>query len=96
MEEIKALFASLFLRVQSALKKNSDVDVDDVRQFLITFFRCDFSRSLDLEGLLSAVSCKGLWDYQHYSPLEKLANSLLSNNLEIEELIRTYKAKLYI
>ena len=91
-EEIRALFASLLVSVQTALKKNNDLD--DVRQFLVTFFHCDFSTTLDLKELLSTVTCKGLWDYQHYSPLEKLANSLLSNDSEIDELIRAYKAQL--
>ena len=92
VEEIRAYFASLIFGVQLALEENSNVD--DVRKFLVTYFRCDFSTSHDLKGLLCDVTSMGLWDYQYYSPLEKLANSLLSNNSEVKNLISAYKAHL--
>ena len=68
VEEIKALFSSLLLSVQSTLKLESSAD--NVRQFMISFFECDFPKTMDIKELFATVTLNCLWDYQHYSPLE--------------------------
>ena len=92
-EEIKALFSALLLSVQTALKTKNE-DVDNIRQFLTTFFKCDFSQISNLNALFSAVTLNGLWDYQHHSPLERLTNHFLAGDQELEGLMKTYKARL--
>ena len=90
VEEIKAVFSSLLLSVQSALELESSAD--NVRQFMITFFECDFPKTMDIKELLAAVTLNHLWDYQHYSPVERLANYLLQSDQGLQDLIKAYKA----
>ena len=92
VEEIKALFSALVLKVQTALQSQSDVS--NVRQFLITFFKCDFPETSDLKKLFTTITLNDLWDYQHYSPLERLTNHFLAGDQELESLIKAYKARL--
>ena len=92
VEEIKALFSSLVLEVQSALQSQSDIR--NVRDFLITFFKYDFSETSDLEKLFTTITLNDLWDYHHYSPLERLMNKFLPNDQEVASLMKAYKAHL--
>ena len=70
MDEIKALFSSLVLKVQLALQSQSDIS--NVRDFLTTFFKYDFSETSDMKKLFATVAINDLWDYHNYSPLERL------------------------
>ena len=90
VEEIKAVFSSLLLSVQSTLELESSAD--NVRQFMISFFECDFPKIMDIKELFAAVTLNRLWDYQHYSPLERLANHLLRSDQGLQDLIKAYKA----
>ena len=90
VEEIKAVFSSLLLSVQSALELESSAD--NVRQFMISFFEYDFPKTMDIKELFAAVTLNRLWDYQHYSPVERLANHLLQSDQGLQDLIKTYKA----
>ena len=92
VEEIKALFSSLVLEVQLALQSQSDIS--NVRDFLITFFECDFPETSDVKKLFAAITLKHLWDYHHYSPLERLVNKFLPNDQEVGSLMKAYKAHL--
>ena len=92
VEEIKAHFSSLVLEIQLALKSQSDVS--NVRDFLITFFECDFPETSDVKKLFAAITLKHLWDYHHYSPLEQLINKFLPNDQEVGSLMKAYKARL--
>ena len=92
VDEIKAHFSSLILKVQSALQSQSDIR--NVRHFLITFFKYDFSETSDLEKLFTTVTLNDLWDYHNYSPLERLVNKFLPNDQEVESLMKAYKAHL--
>ena len=92
VEEIKAYFSSLVLEIQLALKSQSDVS--NVRDFLITFFECDFPETSDVKKLFAATTLKHLWDYHHYSPLEQLINKFLPNDQEVGSLMKAYKARL--
>ena len=92
MEEIKAIFSSLVLKVQSALQSQSDTS--SLRDFLITFFKCDFPETSDVKKLCAAVTLSDLWNYHHFSPLERLVNQFLPNNQEVGSLMKAYKARL--
>ena len=91
-EKIKALFSALLLKVQSTLQSNEDVS--NVRQFMITFFKCGFPETSDLKKLFETVTLNDLWDYHHYSPLEQLTEHFLPGNQELESLFKVYKARL--
>ena len=91
-EKIRGLFTALVLSVQAAIKAGSDVEV--VRQYLVTFFKCDLPDTTEMRKLFEAVSLQNLWNYQHHSPLESVANHFLSGNQEIERSIKEYKARL--
>ena len=90
--KIKALFSSLVLKVQSALQSQSDIR--KVRHFLITFFKCDFPETTNLEKLFTTVTLSDLWDYNDHSPLEQLINKFLPSNQEVGSLMKEYKARL--
>ena len=92
MDEIKALFSSLVLKVQLALRSQSDVS--NVRDFLITFFKYDFPETSDLKKLFAAITLNDLWDYHNYSPLERLVNQFLPSDEEVVSLMKEYKAHL--
>ena len=92
-EKIKALFSALLLKVQKALQSHS-VDADDVRQFLVAFFKQEFTDAQDLGKIFTAATIKGLWDHNHYGPLEKLADHFLSDDPSVEGLMREYKGQL--
>ena len=91
-EKIKALFSSLVLKVQSALQSQSDTST--LRDFLITFFKCDFPETSDLKKLFVAITLNDLWNYHHYSPVENLIDQFLPTNEEVGSLMKTYKARL--
>ena len=92
VDEIKALFSSLVLKVQSALQSQSDIS--NVRDFLITFFKFDFPETSNLKKLFTTVTLNDLWDYHHYSPLERLINQFLPSDEEVGSLMKAYKAHL--
>ena len=92
-EEIKALFSALLLKVQKALLSHS-VDADDVRQFLVAFFKQEFTDAQDLGRIFTAATVKGLWDHNHYGPLEKLAEHFLSDDQSVEGVMKEYKGQL--
>ena len=91
-EKIKALFSSLVLKVQSALQSQSDTSI--LRDFLITFFKCDFPETSDLKKLFAAITLNDLWDYHHYSPVENLIDQFLPTDEEVGSLMKAYKARL--
>ena len=90
VDEIKALFSSLVLKVQSALQSQSDVS--DVRDFLITFFKYDFPETSDVKKLFAAVTLNDLWNYHNYSPLERLVDQFLPSDQEMGSRMKAYKA----
>ena len=92
VEEIKALFSGLALKVQTALE--SKYDVRSVRQFLVTFFEYNLPETSDFDKLFAAISLTGLWNYHHHSPLERLTNHFLPGDQELESLMKVYKARL--
>ena len=89
---IKALLSSLVLKVQSALQSQSDIS--NVRDFLITFLECDFPETTNVKKLFAAITLKHLWNYHHYSPLEQLIDQFLPSDQEVGSLMKEYKARL--
>ena len=91
-EKITAQFIALVQSVQDAIEASSDVE--DVRNYLTMFFKCDLPETTEVRKLFEAISLKNLWNYQHHSPLESVADHFLSGNQEIEKSIKEYKARL--
>ena len=89
-DEIKAAFSSLLLEVQLTLEATSKID--EVRQFLLTFFRCSLPETSSYNKLFEEIALKNLWTYQHHSPVEKLMDKFLSGDEELKRLMRSYKA----
>ena len=92
VEKIKALFSSLLVKVQSSLQSQSDIS--NVRHFLITFFKFDLPETTDVKKLFTTVTLNDLWDYHHYSPLERLIDQFLPSDQEVGSLMKAYKAHL--
>ena len=93
VEKIKTLFSSLLVKVQSALQSQQS-DISNVRVFLRDFFKSDLPETSDVTKLFATITVNGLWDYQHYSPLERLINHFLPGDQELEGLMKEYKAHL--
>ena len=91
-EKIRAQFVALVQSVQVAVKASNDVEV--VRNYLAMFFKRDLPDTTEMHKLFEAVSLQNLWNYQHHSPLESVADHFLSGNQEIERSIKEYKARL--
>ena len=65
---------------------------------MINFFEkedCfEFLSTKTFDDVFLVVKLNCLWDYQHYSPLEKLTTRLLPNNPMVTSSISNYKASL--
>ena len=94
-EKIEALFSSLLINVRKSLVSHN-VDVTDLRQFLVTFLKCDdcVPQSQDIDKIFTAVTTSGLWSYQHYSPLERLTEHFLSDDPKVDGFMNNYRANL--
>ena len=93
VNEIKALFSALLVKVRKELEARS-VNVKDVHQFLASFFEHDFTDALELGKIFTAASANSHWSHENYDPLEKLTSHFLPGNQSIESLVRDYKAQL--
>ena len=91
-DEIRAVFSSLLLEVQSALEAKTKIE--EVRHFLLIFFKCTLCETSSFNKLFEDVTLKNLWNYQHHSPVEKLMNKFLHGDQEIKQLMKMYKASL--
>ena len=79
--KIKGHFWRLLIKVKSALEAQH-VDVKEVRQFLLTYFEgeCTIPNVANLSEVLDSVTTAKLWRYDHYEPLEELAESFLPDD----------------
>ena len=96
VERIEALFSALLLNVQAVFEANN-VTVSRVRQFLVNFLKCEkcLPESIcNFNAMFTAVTMNGLWTYQHYSPLERLTDHFLPEELQIRDFMRNYKSQL--
>jgi hypothetical protein len=95
MRKIKRQFASLQVEVRSAMESRQ-VKVSDVHQFLVSFFQseCCIPEAPDLTKLFNIVTEAKLWHYDHYVPLQQLAQQFLHDDEKISEHIADYKNQL--
>ena len=94
-QKIKSQFASLQVEVRSAMETRQ-VKLKDVHQFLVSFFQgeCCIPEAPDLTKLFNIVTNSGLWRYDHYGPLEELAEKFLPENNLARKLVSEYKDQL--
>ena len=96
LQKIKRQFASLQVEVRSAMETRQ-VKVSDVHQFMVSFFQseCCIPEAPDLTKLFNIVTEAKLWRYDHYSPLEELAEAFLpDDNNPARKLVSKYKDQL--
>lgn len=95
-ERIKALFSALLLKIQTVLEIKNVV-ISRVRQFLVNFLQCEECLPKQISSLgdmFTAITMNGLWNYQHYSPLERLTDHFLPEEPQIKDFMRDYKSQL--
>ena len=96
VHKIKRQLASLQVEVWSAIEAQK-VKVSDVHQFLVSFFQseCCIPEASDLIKLFNIVTEAKLWRYDHYGPLEELAEAFLPDNENpARRLVSKYKDQL--
>jgi hypothetical protein len=72
------------------------VKLKDVHQFLVSFFQseCCIPEAPDLTKLFNIITEAKLWRYDHYGPLEELAENFLPDNHPARKLMSEYKDQL--
>jgi hypothetical protein len=96
MRKIKRQFASLQVEVRLAMEARQ-VKLKDVHQFLVSFFQseCCIRKPSDLTELFNVVTEAKLWRYDHYGPLEELAEAFLPDDKDpARKLVSKYKDQL--
>ena len=89
-------FATFWKIVFSKLLK-SGVDVEDFRFFIVTIFPLGNvipPPPTALAEIFTAITCHHLWDYFHYSPLERIVKKYFDGDPEMEALVQEYKSDL--
>ena len=79
LRKIKSRFSVLVIDVQSAMEDRK-VKVKKVQQFLLNFFEgnCSIPKEDDLDTIFDTITEARLWCYDHYGPLEELAEINIS------------------
>ena len=95
LRKIRSQFASLQVEVRSAMEARQ-VKVSDAHQFLVSFFqgRCCIPEAPDLTKLFNIITEAKLWCYDHYGPLEELAEKFLPDDNPARKLVSKYKNQL--
>ena len=95
LRKIKSRFSLLVIKVQSSMN-SLKVDVKMVHQFLLTFFEgdCDIPDCADLSKIFNSITKAKLWRYDHYGPLEELAESFLPDDDPARAQVTEYKSQL--
>ena len=95
LNKIKGQFSSLLLEVQSVLK-SCQVNVDNVRNFLVHYFaRSDWIHNpSNLDELFTALSIAKLWSYNQYDPLEEIVKKFLADDDDVKKFVSDYKNQL--
>ena len=95
LETIKRDFSCLLVDVRVALQA-LQIDVVNIRQFLVSFFQRDdcIPKSSDLTEIFNAISVAKLWHYDHYGPLKQLAESFLPEENPARKRITDYRSQL--
>ena len=76
--------------------KPNAVKVDDVHQYLVASFQgdCCIPEAPDLTKLFNIITEAKLWHYDHYVPLQQLAQHFLPDNEQVRKHIADYKNQL--
>ena len=94
LQKIKCQFASLQLKVRSAMEAQQ-TNISDVHQFLVASFQeCYIPEAPDLTKLFNAITQAKLWRYDHYAPLKELAEQFLPDDEQIKKHISDYQIHL--
>ena len=95
LRKIKSQFASLQVEVRLAMEARQ-VKVKDAHQFLVSFFQseCCIPEAPDLTKLFNIVTESELWRYDHYGPLEELAEKFLPEDNPARKLVSEYNDQL--
>ena len=95
LSRTKRHFSNLLVKVRSSLEANNS-KVKDVRDFLVTYFEgeCSIPKVSDLSEILESVTFAKLWRYDHYGPLEELAESFLPDDDPARALMTKYITQL--
>ena len=95
LRKIKGQFASLQLEVRSAMEARR-IKASDVHQFLVSFFQseCCIPEAPDLTKLFNIITEAKLWRYDHYGPLQELAEKFLPDDNPARKLVDEYKNQL--
>jgi hypothetical protein len=95
LQRIKSQFASLQVKVKSALKV-CHVELNDVHQFLVSFFqgKCYIPEATDLTKLFNNITENNLWSYDNYGPLQQLVDNFLPDDHPASILMNDYTNKL--
>ena len=95
LRKVKSRFSLLVIEVQKSMA-SLKVDASIVEQFLLNFFEgaCDIPEDADLSKIFNSVTKARLWRYDHYGPLEELAESFLPEDDPVIAKVTEYKGQL--
>ena len=95
LRKIKSRFSVLVINVQSSMEDHM-VKVKKVRQFLLNFFEgdCSIPNVADFDKLFDTITEARLWRYDHYGPLEELAETFLPEDDPARAQVTEYKSQL--
>ena len=95
LQKIKCQFASVQLKIRSAMEARQ-VKVSDVHQFLVASFQgdSDIPEASDLTKLFNVITVAKLWRYDHYVPLQELAEQFLPDDEQVKKHIADYRNRL--
>ena len=95
LRKIKSRFSVLVIDVQSSMEDRK-VKVKKVRQFLLNFFEgnCSIPKEDDLDTVFDTITEARLWRYDHYGPLEELAETFLPEDDPARAQVTEYKSQL--
>ena len=95
LRKIRSQFSLLVIKVRSAMQRNK-VNALDVHQFLVTYFEgeCSIPEVPDFTKIFNAMTTTKLWRYDHYGPLEELAESFLPEDDPARAQVTEYKSQL--
>ena len=92
LQTINSKFADLQTKVCGKLEHG--VDVKNIWLFVKTQFRpgdCIPPLPTSLTEIFEAITRHGLWDYYHYSPLEKIVKTYGAGDSEMKNWIQNYR-----
>ena len=95
LRKTKSRFSNLLVKVRSSMEANK-TEVKDVRDYLVTYFEgeCNIPDVGNLSKIFESVTSAKLWRYDHYGPLEELAESFLPDDDPARALMTEYITQL--